>query len=233
MASLLYPGAAIPAGWKTAAIEILNTMLAAWGAERINVAAEIRQAPFTVTSGTSAYTVGNGGNINISRPAEITRASWSVNDIEYPPLRKLSDHEFQLVDKTTQGTPAAYHYRNQAPLGTVTLVPVPASADQLVLYTPVRFTAYTAGTDVVNLPDGYDDAIRPALALRLVAQLQHLGAKMDPEIMAQIKEEARIAKLRIQRLNLHYPAYFPDFPVPDKNVISETDFISGSFLGYH
>jgi hypothetical protein len=228
MVSLIGPGHSASSGssgLRTAAIDILNAMLGAWALDGINVPCET-VTEFTATGGDGEYTVGSGGDIDITRPNRV-RCSWKADDVERP-LAELGDREFQQWgDKTSEGSPVAFHYKNAAPLGTLTLLPVPDESETLVLYVKERFTTYSSGSTTVNLPD-FDEAIRCNLALRFLAELFSLGAKMSPDVLMEVKERARNGKADIRRMGSRIPSIESDFG--KRGGMTEAEFESGWFL---
>lgn len=234
MNSLIGPGhtwASATSGLRVAAIDILNSLLASWGADGINVPSEIAQSPFAITVSDGSYTVGAGGNINIARPAQISKITWlpSGSNLELP-MYNLSDDEYESwPDKVTTGQPVAWNYKNAAALGTLYVLRPPSSAGSLVLYTPSLFTVYTAGANTVTLPDGYDEAIRATLALRYLAEFGYLGAKMDGIVLEEVRKTARDAKAIVRRLNFRQPMYLADLR-DERGEMSYEEFQSGAFL---
>lgn len=207
MNRLLGPGQTEPGSHLTTAIEILNVMLSSWGSEGINVPAE-QSNTFNVTANNGQYTVGSGGDFNMARPASISKANLLRDNVETE-LYKLSDREYQeWPTKNYTGWPFAWYYRNQAPLGTFIVIHVPDQTFQVVLYTPVRFASYSAGSTTVELPDGYDEAIRFNLGLRLYAEYR---SEMPPDVLEYVRSEARRTKGVIQRLNYRKPTVRNDF----------------------
>ncbi len=235
MNSLIGPGhtwASATSGVRSAAIDVLNVMLASWGVDGINVPAETAQSPFTLTAGTGSYTVGAGGAINITRPPFISKITYKSpgSDVELPAYM-LTDDEYQSwPDKTTTSRPMAWHYKNSAPLGTLYILRPPDEAGAIILYTPSLFTVYTAGANSVILPDGYDQAIRSNLALLYLAELAHMGATMNPVVLDTVQRTARDAKAIIRRLNYRYPQAQSDFQDRDNFTMAYEDFTSGAFL---
>ena len=230
MCSLIGPGQSFASGSgiRTACIEILNAMLAALGLDGINIPSEVALSPFTVTAGDGEYSVGAAGNIVAARPAFIGTAKWKIDDNETD-LWKLTDQEYQdWPNKAATGTPTAFHYTLGNPNGTLRLLPIPAEADEVVLYVPSRFTAYTTGSETIALPD-YDEMIRTNLALRFLAELSHMGAKMDPDVLVLVRERARDSKADVQRLNYRAKRMTSDWP-GSPNYLSKQDFESGAFL---
>ncbi len=112
--------------------------------------------------------------------------------------------------------------------GTLRLLPIPSAADAVVLYVPARFTVYTAGTDNVLLPD-YDEAIRTNLAIRFRGELSSMGARMDPEVWADVKLRASTSKGDIQRSNRQIPRARSDWP-ESRGGLTQGEFESGAFL---
>jgi len=218
-------------GLRIAAIDILNSLLASWGADGINVPSEVALSPFAITVADGSYTIGSGGNINVARPADISKINWlpTGGNMEMP-MYRLSDDEYESwPDKTQVGQPVAWNYKNVSALGTLYILRPPSSSGSLVIYVPSLFTVYTLGSNTVGLADGYDEAIRATLALRYLAEFSWNGAKMDPVVLDGVQRTARDAKAIIRRLNYRRPMYSADLQ-ESRGYLSFEDFESGAFL---
>lgn len=237
MNKLLSPGqtyANSSSSTRLVCIEVLNYMLQAWQADGINIPAQVRQAPFTLTAGTGNYTVGPAGAINITRPTLITKITMipvASSPITELPCNRLTQDEYDnWPNKESEGQPVGWFWNNSmAALGTLSFVWPPDSAWQAVLYTLAQFTTYTTGATTMLLTDGYDEAIRTNLALRLRTELANMGGSMEPDVLALVTKQARDAKAIIQRLNFRLPQYFSDFPGAE-GPLTQAEFASGSFL---
>lgn len=154
------------------ALTSLNDMLDSWAGERLALYATLRST-HTLTVGLSPHTIGTSGTFNVTRPVRIDRASIilaSATTSERP-LDILSDGEWQLTaDKVTRGTPSALWVETAHPLEKLWLNPVPNAADTLVLYTWQQLGRFASASVTVDLPPGYQRAIRYNLAAELAGE---------------------------------------------------------------
>lgn len=160
----------------------------------------VLEEEFTLTGGQGAYTMGPSGNFNTTRPVRIDDAKYKVGDQEYP-IHILNDQEWQQgIDLRTLGGIPEYLYNDNAfPLATVNIWPVPSSAEKLVLWSWKAITAFTAVTDVLSLPPGYERMLRYNLAIELAPEFSR-------EPSGTVKKNAAESLADIKRLNIQ-PIY--------------------------
>lgn len=173
----------------------LNALLDSWAISRLYVYTVIDTTK-VLTAGTGSYTVGAGGSINMTRPEEVTNGCYvSDGATDYPTLGVLDDVSWSGISyKSQQSGPPQYIYLRQAlPLATVYLWPVPDKAYTLHFMTWQRLQSFTALTDALTLPSGYEQAIVPSLAEVLAPEY---GVPVSPEV-AQMAMRARNALVPI------------------------------------
>lgn len=158
----------------------------------------------TLASGTASYTIGTGGQINLVRPTEITRAGLIIDTAADPttevPIAVFTDAEWALIRQKGLTSPLiqGVHFDKSwtAGLGTVHVWPVPTvDTTQLVLYTPQALTQY-ADLDVdVTYPPGYKRFIR--------AQLRKAFAgSWGKTLSAEQVDDARDSRALVKRSNI-------------------------------
>lgn len=243
MVGLINPGQrwADPAtsGVRRAAIDELNVLLNRWSVDSLNVSGQVRQTPFPLVAGTSQYTVGTGGAINIPRPAVINTVKYLIqndaNDETEYPMYQLSDDEYaSWMQKGIAGWGVSWHYRNAIPgdaLGLMTVLQVPNTISSIVLYTLAKFTVYTADSDNMVLADAYEDVLRQALTLRFAIRLRSLGARLDPADRDYLTKELAEGLSALRRLNMDRPEYQSDF-TGDYGPLTPEEVASGVWLYY-
>jgi hypothetical protein len=165
-------------------LRMLNQMLDSWRLESLLVYAIDRQV-VNLVAAQGTYTIGTGGDFNLTRPVKIERAGFVDNSVSPAlelPMRVLSDNEYQeIVLKGLQSPWAYWLYYDQAyPLGNVVLWPVPTLTRQVALYLwhPLSQVASTGTT--VDLPPGYEKAIVWNLALDLAPTY---GRELSPMVL--------------------------------------------------
>jgi len=181
--------------------EALNAMLDSWNAgEKLAVYAVSRSTK-VLTPSDGDYSIGSGGDINVTQPVKLDRASViRSGDTLESPIRVLTDLEWaDVANKSTAGTVWAVHFAKGITnaRGTIHVLDVPSAADTLALYLNSQF-AQIAAADVDTdyaLPPGALDAIVYNLALRLAPED---GKPISAEVAATAQE----TKANYKRSNL-------------------------------
>lgn len=149
----------------------LNRMLSGWSTENLLLYEKVREE-FTLVAGTAAYTIGeSAATFNTVRPITLEEAKIEIqgsNPFEVP-LNILNIQEYAAIALKGSGSniPTDLFLSGSYPNETMTLYPVPAEANKLVLYSLKPFSAFAAVSDSVSFPPGYEDAIINNLALKL------------------------------------------------------------------
>jgi hypothetical protein len=177
-------------------LTILNQMIDAWNAERLNI--------FTITIGTfplvilqQVYTLGPGGNFNVTRPARVDRISIiSLNNPAQPlelPMTLLTDEQWRdiPVKNVSSALPLKVYDDGAYPLRNLSLWPIPSATANIAIY---GWTALTAFPDTVTdeeFPPGYFEALRYNLAMRMAPEF---GLPLRPEVAAMAMSSKAIIK---------------------------------------
>lgn len=173
------------------ALVYLNDLLQAWSNEGLTIYSTTTEG-FTLTGATS-YTMGSGATFNTSRPVRILSAYFTLNSIDYPVSIINRDEYEAIADKSSTGDVPMFIYVNYgAPNVTIYVYPVcPSGTLNLSSEKPLSSIA-TLGTSL-SLPNGYERALRLALAVELMPQY----GIMNQLIMANASK----AKSDIKRVN--------------------------------
>ncbi len=169
---------------------------------------------YPLVSGQKIYTIGPGGDFPSERPMFIKDANLVFPTT--PQLRQrlklLDSHEWSLIPMQDIGNslPWALFYNptyGPAGRGTIYLAFQPPEGYLLELYTWTLLGAsFSAVTELVILPDGYDDFIVTTMAVK--AALLSPGysiAATNPQAMRELREEQRRATDAIITLNTKCP----------------------------
>lgn len=170
----------------------LNLLLSSWANERLLVFGT-RRATYTLTPNLSPHTIGASGTLATTRPLRIDGAGVVMPGTTAElPLDVLTDAEYQaVVDKTLTSTlPTRLWVEDTYPNANLWFWPVPTVAATLALYTTSRISAFAA-SDVVSLPDGYEDALGHALAMRMAPSF---GAEPSPTLVNNAMESLAAIK---------------------------------------
>lgn len=157
-------------------LEALNDMLDDWATQQLT-SPYIKRTTWTIVSGTAAYTIGDGGTVNIARPTALKQIQFvdtsTDPDTEYP-LAYLTDDAYAgLTQKavTSLYPSAAYYQSDTAVLGRITLWPVPTSSTLLgVVYAPSATPYFDDLSSVICFRPAYVRAMRFNLAVELAPE---------------------------------------------------------------
>jgi hypothetical protein len=179
----------------------LNQMLLQWSLEQLMVYT-VEHDSLSLTAGTASYTVGTGGSLaSTANPVRITGAS-SVAGNFLQAMRLMSFAEFTAELKDDLGAATvlatALAADNAWPSINIRVYPMPApNPGTLLLDYWTALTAFTAVTETVNLPPGFEDALHFNLALRLYPEYVNGGTPP----LAVVEGNARSSKMAIVALN--------------------------------
>jgi hypothetical protein len=150
----------------------------------------------TLTTG-DQITYTTPGDFAFQRPARIRRSFTRVTTSAATGL----DYWFELVSferyneiglKNVPGPwPYLASYQPTFPLGTLWVYPNPSIAGQVFLYTDLILSQFTSLTQLVNLPQGYNRALKKLLALELCPTF---GKVPSPQLTLQAKEAKNLLK---------------------------------------
>ncbi len=156
----------------TNANEALNAMVKAFHADGMPVWA-MKGYTFTVTSGTSAYNIGNSQTINTPMPLKIVQAV-RANGTEYSnvPLNIYTDYDFRLLPLVnSSGVPVNLYYQPLSTYGTINLWPKPSDSTTTITIRYQRpFEDMTSSTDDFDFPPYWMEALIYNLASRLAPE---------------------------------------------------------------
>lgn len=162
------------------ALAELNRMIDTWSTQGLLIYSKVRET-FTLSGGTSTYSMGTGATLNTTRPMRIVDAAISISGLEYP-MRIITVDEYARIRlKSIQGIPGYLYPEGTYPNETLNLYPVPTTDYTLVTYSWKPLASVSALTTVLSFPPGYEDALIYNLALRLAPEY---GKPLDQAIIA-------------------------------------------------
>lgn len=157
------------------ALSTLNLWIDQLATQRLAIFT-ITRSTWTISANDGSYTVGSGGDVNITRPVYVESVAYRDTALTTPievPLIPLTDDAYALITTKTQTSnyPSSYYYNptyGSTARGTLELYPVPTSSTlQGVIYTPTAVSEFAALTTTVSLPPGYRQMIVTNLALQM------------------------------------------------------------------
>lgn len=178
------------------ALFTLNGMLGDWSNDGLLInSTTMRQFPLQENKRT--YTYGTGGDFNATRPMSIEYAQIIEQDELYLCDRFGVVQYKELLDDTQQ-RPRGYYYESSYPLAKVYFptYPTPDCTFSVTVLEP--FTKFSNIVDEVNLPDGYDRALRLNLAIELSAEY---NGKLTQETIALAEDAKRKIQIRNARVD--------------------------------
>lgn len=152
----------------------------------------------TYTTGTS-QTVGSGAvTAYYQRPLRVNSGFTRVGGIDYP-MRVLNYEDYKLVGLKSLGGPwpTAVYYQPSETLGNLTFWPNPSSGE-VHLFCDTILGAFNTLSDTLQLPQGYNLALRYGLAAMLMPEY----GVSDPAMMQMVGSLAAKAKGAIKRTNM-------------------------------
>lgn len=166
----------------------LNDLIASWANDSLLVYTRTEET-FSLVAGTSAYLIGASQTFNTTKPVRIIEAQIrDTANLDYP-MSIINDEEYQ--DITFKGNsssiPSYLNYNNGHPYGTINLYPTPSVNYSLRLLSEKPLTAFAATSTSVDLPAGWNRALRFNLAVEMAPEYLKAG-ELDPIVVMTAKE---------------------------------------------
>ncbi|HZQ53324.1 MAG TPA: hypothetical protein VFB14_14065 [Bryobacteraceae bacterium] len=193
----------------------LNAMVDAWANERLMIYTTARNQ-YPLVAGQAVYQIGpSGPDWTAPRPQSIDAAgllmgSSDPTQIYERPLEVIkTDKEWARVRLKNLGSPlplAIYYDRwfsnpnsatNPVGSGNVAVWPVPQVVNQIVLYTPVAVSRFTAQTQTLSLPPGYERALTYNLALEMAPEFD----REPSDVVVAIAEQSKAGIKRVNAIS--------------------------------
>jgi len=191
------------------AFTLMNMMLAQWQRDRWLVWHLVTTS--VVSTGAQSYTVGSGGNYNISpRPDQIESAFLrqinvsSPNQPDYPLEQLYAKEDYDMIRlKSLSSFPTAFFYDSAFPTGTIYFWPIPlANIYSMHITYKAILSQFTSLSQTVVLPAEYEAALLYNLAVRLRI---HYQLPERPDLMKQAKNALNLirnANTQVPRLRM-------------------------------
>lgn len=181
------------------AIESLNGMIDSWSNDSLMI---YTKSPyyFNTQAGKQNYTLGPGGDWNITRPMNIDQAyvhyeSSGSQPVDMP-IALANDAQWaSIAVKSVQTTfPTVLYDNGNYPLRTISLWPVPNQTQQLVLWLWQPLIDLNDLDAEVSYPPGYERAFRFCLACELAPEF-------GKDVPATVAATAVRAKAELKSIN--------------------------------
>ena len=156
------------------ALSALNAMMESWSLDNHTIiSSTLTIVP--LQGGKETYTIGSGGEIDMTWPLKIDQAQLIVEQVVPNldlPLRILAEQEYGLVRiKQLESTyPQALWLHTTYPLGTLHLWPVPTQGNSLRLWTMATSGTFATLDTDLTLGRGYQRALQYNLEMELAEE---------------------------------------------------------------
>lgn len=152
------------------ALFVLNDMLDAYALENLMLYRNENDG-FTLTPSKQIYTIGAGGDFNVTRPVTIEGAFINYNGIDFQ-LKLLNTEQWNSIPIKTLSSPipTTLTYFATNPLGSLYLWPVPTLAIPITLSVNMQFARLASINDTLAFPPGYLKFLRYQLAIELAPE---------------------------------------------------------------
>ena len=184
-------------------LNVANDMLDSWSNESLTTY-EVLEQSAPLVPGKQSYTIGPGGDFNMTRPIRIIEGPGSAyvqdeNGNNYG-MEVVSRKKWNLYGNrsnvVTSNFPDVLFYDPQMPLGIISVMPYPLLAYTMFWDSYLQFTEFSSLTQTITLPPGYNLAIWTNLAGMLKPFF--VDAQIDPLIQGM----AMTSKGNIKRSNM-------------------------------
>jgi len=183
-------------------LQALNSIIDNWSNNKLNVF-KYRHQLFDVIPNKSSYSLGPGGDWEVERPLRVEKMNLVLDEAEdalYLAISPLTYAQFgDITLRGTQSTIPKYFYDNGAyPLREISIWPVPLAPRQVEIWMWEPIINYISIDDEVDLPDGYERALRFALAVEIAPEFMKV-------VDGSVANTAATSLMEIQRLNQEHP----------------------------
>lgn len=185
----------------TDALLVLQQMIDAWNADRLAIFTTSTN-DFPLILGQQVYTLGTGGDFDMTRPARISGMSSILldnpdNPVEIPiDMYSVQDWQQEVPVKIVNSSFPQICYDDGAfPLRKLNFWPIPTSQNSIRIYSWQPLAEPATFDTVITLPPGYAEAFRYNLAVRLSAEYG------QPQISPTVAEIATTSLARLKTMN--------------------------------
>lgn len=148
----------------------LNSMMDSWSQERLMIH-QLSVTSFALTASQGTYTIGSGGDFNMTRPTKIVDPCFTrdTDDTDIPLNLIDADTYGRIVDKTLGDVTPSYLFYDMGysatSTATIKLYPVPPSGLTLYINTLQPLQTFSTMSATLQLPPGYQQAIETNYAV--------------------------------------------------------------------
>lgn len=185
-------------------LDLLNSLLDEWSNYTL-ACFEVLEQTGLLIPGQGSYTIGPGGDFNMTRPLKILTdpgTAYVMDDNGNRYYMSVVPRDrwnlFGNVSSTiTSDFPQALFYDPQFPLGIINVTPFPTNGYTMAWDSMLQLSEFSTLATLVNLPPGYNIALFSNLAV--LAKPFFLDGQMDPAIPATASRTLGAIKRTNQR----------------------------------
>lgn len=177
-------------------LEVLNDMLDSWSIESLFVPYMVEET-LTMVSNQATYTMGDGGDLDTTRPTRIEDQCYIRYATIDTPLVMLNSAGYAGIIAKTIGSniPGWLFPDMQYPLVRLSFYPVPTTAEAVAhIFSWKQLQQFSTLTEAVVLPQGYKRAMRFSFAEEYSGEF---GLECPPAVHAT----AARARANVKRIN--------------------------------
>jgi hypothetical protein len=165
--------AVLPSGGTPSAAQIsdasdaLNALVKAYQADGMPLW-KTTSTTFTVTDGTSSYTIGPSQTVNAVKPLRVIQALYTPSGGNNTPMNVYNRYDFQMLPTSGEGMPVNLYYQPLRTTGTIKLWPTPQdSTTQITIHYQAPYEDMDASSDDFDFPSEWIMALIYGLAWTL------------------------------------------------------------------
>jgi hypothetical protein len=192
-------GATLTSDEQTECLAELNTFMDSCANERL-LCYQVTEDTHALTTSTTSYTVGPGGDIDTTRPVKIVDPCFVRDSSGYDtPVTVINTEQYaRIVDKDAGYTVPTYLYYDMGfsatSTGTISIYPAPSASLTLHFHSWKQLGTFANLSTQVLLPPGYQLFIESNFAI-------HLAAGFAP-VSAEVAKLARDSRAAIKGVNV-------------------------------
>lgn len=187
------------------ALFTLNGLLGDWSNDGLLINS-MTMKQFNLAENKRVYTYGTGGDFDAPRPMSIEYAQISEQGELYT-CDKFGLVQYKELLTDTQQRPQGYYYQSSYPLAKVYFPTYPTADSTFNIAVLESFTKFASIIDEVNLPDGYDRALRLNLAVELASEYNGKLTQETVALAEDAKRKIQIRNTRIDTLTFDFVGY--------------------------
>lgn len=170
------------------ALAQLNGIIEKWNIDKLRSYSQ-SDVSFTLTPGINTYTIGPGADFDTDRPVRIENMfvrDTTGQGLDYD-IVSISFDEYKsiLLKDIPSYWPRWYYYNPEFPQGTLKFYPTPSKAYELHITEWVKFGSFTATSDTVALPTGFNELLVYQLAVEMCS---YFSIPCPPEVKSEFIE---------------------------------------------